>query len=164
MGAQVPSDVKIKFDLTKLNSIVGNLETKMVAKVGILGDKNKRNEAGKSNAEIGATHEYGSFSDNIPKRSFLKDPLFKLRKKELIDGTAKIVNRNLGNENSVKIIYKQLGLLGEYIVKMAFSTGGFGTWKPLSQTTIDKKGSNKILVDTSQLRRSITSKVEVIEK
>lgn len=163
MEALMPSDVKIKFDITKLNQIVGNLETKMVAKVGILGNKNERNEKGKSNAEIGATHEFGSFSQNIPKRSFLKTPLFQLRKKELLDGTIKIVNNNLSKPEGAKLIYKQLGLLGEYIVKNAFLTGGYGTWKPLGQQTIKRKGSDKILIDTSQLRRSITSKVEVVK-
>ena len=163
MEAQMPSDVKIKFDLTKLNQIVGNLEAKMVAKVGILGNKNQRDEKGQSNSEIGATHEFGSFSQNIPKRSILKTPLFQLRKKELLDGTIKIVNNNLSKPEGAKLIYKQLGLLGEYIVKMAFSTGGYGTWKPLGQQTIKRKGSDKILIDTSQLRRSITSKVEVIK-
>ena len=155
------SNFTFKFDLGKLNQIVGNIENKYVAKVGILGNNNQRdgNES-LTNSQIGATHEYGSFSQNIPRRSFLKDPLFKIKKKQLMEDTIKIINKHIADDNGGKIIFKKLGLAGEAIVKTAFATGGFGTWKPLSPLAVARKGSDRILIDTAQLRKSITSKVE----
>ena len=104
--------------------------------------------------------KYGSFSQNIPRRSFLKDPLFKIKKKQLMEDTIKIINKHIADDNGGKIIFKKLGLAGEAIVKTAFATGGFGTWKPLSPLAVARKGSDRILIDTAQLRKSITSKVE----
>lgn len=157
----MPSDVKFRMDLTKLTALTKELSQNMVAKVGILGDKNKRDEPGLTNVEIGARHEFGVISENLPRRSFLMSPLGTLRKDELLKGLTAIVNNNIGHEGRIMVIFKQLGLLGERIVRKAFDTGGYGTWKPLTAYTIAKKGSSTILVDSAQLKRSITSKVEV---
>jgi phage gpG-like protein len=159
MAGLVPSDIKLKIDLTNLNKVIGNLEADFVARVGILGDKNSRTDGGLSNSEVGAAHEFGSVSKGIPKRSFLRVPL-KLKRKDLINGVAKVVKNNLTKPNGAMLTFKQLGLLGEGIVKKAFDTKGYGTWQPLSQSTIDAKGSSTILVDSAQLKRSITSRVD----
>ena len=42
----------------------------------------------------------------------------------------------------------------------AFETGGFGAWEPIKEATSSRKGSSQILIDSSQLRRSVISKVE----
>lgn len=65
------------------------------------------------------------------------------------------------SNGTVKIVYKILGVIGENAVQLAFKTGGFGKWKALKKSTIDTKvkrgGSSAILIDTRQLRDSITS-------
>ena len=54
---------------------------------------------------------------------------------------------------------KTLGVVAEGTIQKAFATGGWGEWPKLSPVTIRRKKSSKILIDTSQLRRSISSRV-----
>ena len=80
-----------------------------------------------------------------------------IKRKEIIKEAKRIINK-YAMDGEDKIL-ELLGVYGESIVQEAFETGGFGTWEPLSQETVEAKGSNSILIDTAQLRRSITSKV-----
>ena len=50
-----------------------------------------------------------------------------------------------------------MGAVGESIVQDAFSTGGFGKWKP---SRMENKQTKQTLVETQQLRNSITSDVK----
>ena len=54
---------------------------------------------------------------------------------------------------------QKVGFVAEEVIQEAFSTNGYGQWKPNAPMTIEKKKSNSPLIDTGQLRRSITSKV-----
>ena len=122
-----------------------------------IGRPSKALGANKTNAEIGAEHEFGSISRHLPKRSFLWMPLsFYLF--EFVQKKATVFNR-LIKEGDVLGCYKILGIVGENVVQEGFKTGGFFNWQPLSPVTIAKKGSDKILIDTAQLRKSITSRV-----
>ena len=135
------------------------MATKLVAKVGIFSDDNARDDGGLTNAQIGARHEFGVLSEGLPRRSFLKDPI-NLKRKELLSKADKIIKANIDkNDGDVKI-FELIGIYGESIVQEAFETGGFGTWQSLSQSTIDKKGSSQILIDSSQLRKAVISKVD----
>jgi len=128
----------------------------MTVVVGIPASKNKKHAGdGKTVAEIGATHEYGVPEQGIPQRSFLRVPLMK-KGKELIDSISK--DLKFSKIDTTKALGK-LGARGRNVVLEAFKTQGYGKWKPLSQTTIEMKGSNKPLIDTGQLRQSITFEV-----
>ena len=111
----------------------------------------------KTNAFIGAIHEYGSVSNNIPARSFLRYPI-KMRLGTMLEKNKDTLTRSL-----VKGTYKQwlenLGFALEEIVNNAFETGGFGMWKPIEKQTARRKGSDMILVDIGQLKASISSEV-----
>jgi putative ubiquitin-RnfH superfamily antitoxin RatB of RatAB toxin-antitoxin module len=151
----MPSGIVIKEDFKGLEDLKKTLNTKKTAKIGIFSNKDARDDQ-LTNVKIGAKHEFGSFSENLPRRSFLKDPM-DIKRKEIVKEAKRIINKYaMDGENK---ILELLGVYGESIVQEAFETGGFGTWKPLSQSTIEAKGSNSILIDTAQLRRSITSKV-----
>jgi len=52
-----------------------------------------------------------------------------------------------------------LGMLGEDVVEEAFNTGGFGQWPALAPETIRRKRSARILIETTQLRKSVSSRV-----
>ena len=66
-----------------------------------------------------------------------------------------------------KVIIKKgvigaLELLGAYAldsIHLAFETGGFGLWQKLKRATIRRKKSSAILIDTAQLRQSITAEI-----
>ena len=152
----MPANVKITQNFTKLEELNKNLKTKLVTKVGILGNASGR-DGGITNAEIGAKHEFGSLSEGIPRRSFLNDPLVEKRK-DFVKAEAKIIADNLAEKNGIKKIFRK----AEEIIQQAFATGGFGKWTPLSQKTIDQKGRSSILINTAQLRKSISSEVEEI--
>lgn len=150
--------VEVKADLKGLDNLQKNLNTKLVAKVGIFSDTNAR-DGESNNATIGARHEFGVLSEGLPRRSFLKDPI-ELKRKELLKTAKKVIEANIDKDGGTEKIFELIGIAGEAIVQEAFETGGFGTWQPLSQATINKKGSDSILIDTAQLRGAITSKVE----
>ena len=56
-------------------------------------------------------------------------------------------------------MFRLLGEKGRSIVLQAFEAGGFGKWPDISEHTKAAKGSSKILIDTAQLKNSITSDV-----
>ncbi len=53
----------------------------------------------------------------------------------------------------------EFGIMAENIVQDAFDTAGFGKWQPLAPGTLELKETKTILVETTQLRKSIISKV-----
>jgi hypothetical protein len=147
----------VKLDLTKLEKVQENLLKNFIVKVGILGSKDNREE-GDSNASIGLKHEFGSASEGIPERSFLRAPLI-----EKIPESLKEIGQDyfdsLTNEN-IENFFEKLGIKGEEIIQEGFDTGGFGKWPSLSPKTIEKKGFDSILIGkTVQLRNSIISEV-----
>jgi len=153
------ASTQINFKIDGLERIRKNLEqTKLVAKLGIFGDKGKRDdETVQTNADIGAFLEFGT--KKMPRRSFLLDPLT-IKGKELTKKTEQIIDRYIDEENGIEKILELVGIYGESIVQEAFETGGFGAWEPIKEATANRKGSSQILIDSSQLRRSVISKVE----
>ena len=149
------------YDLSLLNNFVTGLgEAKQYqVKVGILGSKVNRKDGSKggTNAEIGARHEWGSFTERIPQRSFLRMPLFS-KGKQIIELTQKAGRQQLW-EGKMKLFLQKLGVACEQIIGEAFASGGYGQWKPLAESTIEMKGHARILIHTRQLERAITSAV-----
>lgn len=128
-----------------------------VARVGVLGDKNKRAGKANSNATIGAKHEFGSAE--LPQRSFLRLPISENLQKYLDKAGAfdeEAVKRVIAS-GSVKEWVKLMAIVAESIVADAFATGGFGKWKPSNMAF---KKNHQTLVETQQLRNSITSDVK----
>lgn len=156
-------DVNIKVDgLDKLlKALKGKPPT---VRVGVLGSKTARSNEGNgktqsTNAEIGAVHEFGL--GDMPQRSFLRVPImdhlqsYMQNVGSLDEETLKLVIK----EGSVIQWLKQIGILAEAIVSDAFDTAGFGKW-PGWKTPGYSNRANQILVDTQQLRNSITSEVQ----
>jgi hypothetical protein len=56
-------------------------------------------------------------------------------------------------------ILKNIGFACEVSIQNAFASSGFGQWAPNTPKTIHRKKSASPLIDTSQLRRSISSAV-----
>jgi phage gpG-like protein len=148
---------EIRLNLKGLEKIQKEIKDKSSVKVGVLGSKNSRNDI-VTNASIGLVHEFGSASKNIPERSFLRVPLTEKMPKE-VNKLEKDMIAGLTVSN-IRAFLAKLGVKAEAVVQEAFDTGGFGKWQGLSAKTIQKKGFDKVLIETTQLRKSITSEAE----
>lgn len=165
----------IKSDFSGLTTFLKGISENHVINVGIFGNKTGRQktehrmvkgkmrsfkskeESTQTNAEIGALHEFGSFTKHIPARSFLRLPLHQKQKEivaEASQGAAALLAKG-----QVVLVLKRLGIACENWIQRAFETRGFGAWKANAPSTIRRKGSSQPLIDTAQLRRSIASKV-----
>lgn len=147
-------DVELKD--SGLNELISLLKNKMPkSRVGILGSGARQD--GNSNAEIGLKHEFGD--GKTPMRSFLRIPLTDNLQKYL-DNAGGVDNETLKkciDEKSLVPLFKKIAVLGEQVVLDGFETGGFGKWKP---SNMKFKKNQQTLVETQQLRNSITSEVK----
>jgi len=152
-------NIHSKLDISGFNEIETLFKKGFLSKVGILGDKDARPDGSpEGNAEIGLKQEFGSISENIPPRSFLRMPVID-KKSDFAKYMSSSKVKKLVAEKKIKQIFVDLGLIAEKIIQEAFETRGFGKWKPNAPMTIRLKGSDSPLIDTGQLRRSITSTV-----
>lgn len=148
----------VRYDLGHLQAFVKSLDDKRQVQVGIFGGKSKRNQSGAvTNAELGAIHEFGSFSQKIPARSFLRMPIM-TKTGQIVKETAPSARGMVKNNSLVKTL-KVLGISCENAVQQAFASRGFGSWKPDAPATAKRKKSDAPLIDTGQLRRAIASRV-----
>ena len=151
-------------DLSKLKQIENQLKKEVSIKVGVLEEKNIRSAEGAeyTNAYIGYKHEFGKFDPKLgkrlPVRSFLRMPL-KLKYRSTLESknwwSREEFEKIIDSTENMKF-YKKFGELARRIIDDAFKTGGFGQWKP---SQMQFKKVHQTLVETSQLRRSITYKV-----
>lgn len=171
-------DKNVKADLSGLEDLLRALKGEYFLRVGIIGSKatgSHDSESGKTNAEIGTFHEFGT--TKMPRRSFLEDSLkYKLNPttkefKQLKKGIFKFVFL----KKSPKDFLQDLGAKCLEIIEEGFATSGFGMWKQLSASYYNQKMSkapkrltpksmewfnyHQILTDTGKLRKSIAFKV-----
>ena len=136
------------------------LKTKSFIKVGIIGDRSGR-QSRLTNAQVGMFHEFGT--TNIPKRSFLYEPITENLDKEL--AKQNILNKETLSKTvktgSKTEVLKKIAIVAESIVAQAFATGGYGKWTPWKNPHY-QNNTGMLLVDSQQLRNSISS--EVVEK
>lgn len=152
---------KVEYDFSKLNDFIKAVSDKSIVKVGILGSKTNRNDKdGKTNAEIGAMHEFGSELNNILRRSFLRMPMHN-RAEQIVNEAGKDA-MELFVKGNPKQVLNNLGVACLGAIHDAFKTRGFGTWQALKRATIRQKIQHNPdpLINTRQLERSITFKVE----
>lgn len=149
---------KVNISTKELDRIVKMLKGKLpVGRIGILGSSARK--SGGSNAEIGAAHEFGTV--NMSPRSFLRVPL-----KERLFTALK--RSGAYNKETLKDVVKTGSLLpwmsktmivAEGVVQGAFDTKGYGDWPGWKDPNY-MNNSGMVLVDTTQLRDSITSEVK----
>lgn len=107
-------------------------------------------------AQIAAVHEYGSEDSKIPQRSFIRDThdlnlqanLERLKRLEEHVLTGKLTQHQV------------LTYLGEVASKQMVERINQGIEPALKLATIKHKGSSKPLIDTGQLKGSITFQVQ----
>jgi hypothetical protein len=149
--------------------------------VGILGDRNQREEIKAreakqhwstkktplapakpeeqlSNADIGLRHEFGSLAEKLPMRSWLRMPLY-THLADRLERIGKAFFLALTIRRGMWQALRTLGIQAEATIQEGFENGGWGQWPELSQYTVQLKGSSAILIDTAQMRQSVTSAV-----
>ena len=144
---------------SKLRKLNEELVNDYVAYVGILGgDATALHEnSDYTNAQIGAVQEFGSISNNIPARSFIRMPLEKELPAWFNKNSKMYFNACLNGKK--REFYNKLALDAEGMIQKAFETRGYGEWEANKPSTIARKGSDMPLVDTGALRASISSEV-----
>jgi hypothetical protein len=162
---------KVKVIDRGLNRIIRqtNKAGRLKIKVGIQGSEGQAVEhegAGLTNAQLGVIHEFGTKgvslgrsgaeTGGIPERSFIRSTFDREVKKWqnlMIRSAKEIYGPNRPN------IRKVLGLVGEKAVADIRQTINKGIPPELMPETVERKGSSKPLIDTGQLKASITYKV-----
>ena len=141
-------DIKFKY---KLNKKIEGYEVL----VGIPQSNSSRPGEVITNAELAFIHSNGSPVNNIPPRPFLQ-PAIQSHIDEisqmLLNAYAYIVK---GNTEEGERRLNALGIYAVNLVKDMFKKG-HNNWPPLKPETIRRKGSSLPLVDTGEMRNSIT--------
>jgi phage gpG-like protein len=167
-----PNKFNVTIDSSLMTLIEDKLKERWKAQVGILGsdverqnlirvkygEKSKAWTGEKSpltNAKIGTIHEFGIFKLHIPARSFLRMPLNLHLFDAIKQGSGKL--GEAVKEGDMGKFYALIGIYAEKVVQEAFAAHGPG-WAPLKPQTIARKGSSAQLIDSGQLRKSITSR------
>ena len=130
-----------------------------VIHIGILGANTSRRDSVSNNATVGACHEYGT--ETLPIRSFLRMPLND-HLQEYLDRAGAFKNDTITEIIKTGTLIpwmEKIAVTAENVVQEAFHTGGFGKWEKWKDPDY-KNHTGQILVDTTQLRDSITSRVK----
>jgi len=125
-------------------------------KVGYLKESGDHEKADLTVAHLGAIHEFGAESVNIPERSHLRATMDKYSD-EISEKAAELNGKILDGEYDTG---KALGILGAYIQLLIKQEIQKGIPPALKPATIRRKGSSKQLIDTGQLWNSIDWEVE----
>lgn len=159
---------KVKVNIDGLQKLKKMFATLPKVRVGVIGEKaaltHKEDESKEpmTNAQIAAVQEFGKKSNpKIPARSFIGMPI-KLHLNDFLkqkQATSKKAMEKAIKDGKIQIFAKNVGTVAEECIQEAFTTRGFGNWKPNAPATIAAKGSDSPLIDTSELRRSVSSEV-----
>ena len=148
-------DVKIKQDTKELDKLIKTFKDTKIINVGVIGGEQ---QDGMSLASIGSVQEFGLITRNIPKRSFIKEPLL-AHLGERIKRQKNKIKQYLFVDKKLDEAYNLMGNTAVSIIIQSFRNKNDGQWKPNAPSTIRKKGVDNPLIDTGRLRRSITFKL-----
>jgi hypothetical protein len=140
---RVPALLKAVRDLTKQEVLVG-----IPAE-----NAGRDDDAPINNAELGYIHEFGAPAANIPPRPFLVPGITGAESRFTPHMEAAAGAAIDGNEGRVSQGLNRAGIVAASAVKTKIDEGPFA---PLSEVTIERKGSDKPLLDTGQMRNAVT--------
>lgn len=150
-------DAKLKYNMDNLEKLIRSLKTDYVLRVGVLGSKAKGQhdeDSGKTNADIGTFHEFGT--KKMARRSFLENSLkFKLKfNAEQFRDMRKILFKQIFDKNAPEKFLQDLGAKCLEIIEEGFETNGFGMWEPLKTREIREQRDADVLSTIAKLNRS----------
>ena len=105
-------------------------------------------ENGATVMEVAAYNEFGS--SDTPARPFMKQS-FESHGDEL-QAACDEVNRTLANGGNTQQALEKLGVMAKGLIQEEIASGNFA---PNAASTIAKKGSDKPLIDTGNMRQSV---------
>lgn len=147
-------NIKVRKDITK--QVKKNLLdfSKLDLLVGVPQEKTERegNSEPITNAELMFIHTNGSPIRNIPKRPTI-EPTIEENKERISEMFKTAVNKILDNKGDGRADLEKIGLWTVNKIKAKF---GSDELVPNAPSTIAQKGDNNPLIDTGQLRNSIT--------
>lgn len=151
MSSKKPVKITVKKDNTK--ELLKKLESmkNFDLLVGVPQDEAEREEGEITNAQLMFIHSEGSPVRNIPPRPVI-DITLKEEKEKINQKFKKALNVILNGGNPSVELEK----LGIYITNKIKAKFGSEDLAPLQPSTIKAKGSDRPLIDTGQLRNSIT--------
>jgi hypothetical protein len=123
--------------------------------VGVLKKAGKHEGSDLTVAQVGLYNEFGTAT--IPERSFIRSTIEeKSREIKKVSQTQykKVLNGDID-------LNKGLGILGVFVQGLIQEKFTNNNWLPNVPSTIISKGSSKPLINTGQLRQSISFEVEV---
>lgn len=103
--------------------------------------------------DLAAIHEYGL---GVPKRAFI-EPSLKANRKKYLVYAGKQITPIIRRKQSMNSTWQTLGAMAVADIQQYMVTARF---TPLAPITIKRKGSSKPLIDTGQMRQSITYRVK----
>lgn len=160
MKARVKAKFPTNAILKKIEKAREFLDTRdRIVLVGIPG--NDQQPTGESTAGIARVHEFGSPKKNIPERSFLRAGI-RAANEELIALSKRDMKKVVRGKMTMTMAMNRLGVMA--VGQVQKYIGQSENFAPLSARTIAEKGSDKPLIDTGNMRQSITYVVEVKKK
>lgn len=143
--------VKVRKDNTK--QLLKNLESmrRFDLLVGVPQEETEREDDEITNAQLMFIHSEGSPAHNIPPRPVIEMTL-KEEKEKISEKFKKALNVVVKGGDP----RAELEKLGIYVVNKIKAKFGSEDLAPLQPATIKAKGSDRPLIDTGQLRNSIT--------
>jgi hypothetical protein len=108
-------------------------------------------------ATYAAKQEFGSYSENIPPRPFLRTTFEGEKLKKIQDKAISLLRQCAKQNRNAKEYLEKLGL---YCADQVRKNIKDGPWEENSLVTIAIKGSTKPLTDTNTMARAITSWVD----
>lgn len=142
----------IRVDDRRLRRLKADLARLPSARVGILSSSKERTGDDATNALIGAVHELGA---GVPRRSWLRDYVHEHAqaiRAGLREAVRDIAAGGAARQAFGRLAAKHVGGIQKRIAARIPP--------PLSESTIDRKGSDVPLIDSGQFRSSITWDVD----
>lgn len=136
------------------DTLMGLLNMKVL--VGIPQEKISRKDDGINNAELLFIHTNGSVLQGIPARPVIEPAIEdKENKPKILRELKEALAMGMsGDKNKAGMALKRAGMVGQNAARAWFVNPKNG-WEPNSPATIAVKGSEKPLIDTGQMRKSI---------
>lgn len=159
--------MQYKFDKKLLIEMKKSVESKAEVRIGVLSAGMQPGIDGEpiDIATLAAVHEYGSVTQNIPERSFLRSTYYNRMKDfvSFVDENKTKIGQEIAKKGETFVLNK-IGAWWVNAINETFEAQG-PNWKPLSPKYLERKEEQypgaKILMATGALRRAITH--EVIE-
>lgn len=103
--------------------------------------------------DLAAIHEFGL---GVPKRPFI-EPALKENRRKYILHVGRQLTPVIRRRKSLDKVWQEVGTIAVMDIQKYMLTASF---TPLAPSTIKRKGSSKPLIETGQMRQSITYKVK----